>query len=146
VVGQGEEQEDVRVGAPGHRDRLPGEIFDAVDPAPPVGHQGRPLRPGVGVDRLDRAAVYAGEQSSCPGRRAELDAPGIEELDRLVAPGRLHPLHFDTGQLLFEPSIVFEHEAHRVVVGPVDSDLVDGRLAAIAAVAARGGDHDEGQK
>ena len=54
--------------------------------------------------------------------------PGVEELERLVGTGRLHPDDADAvlGEFLFQQSFLLQDHRHRVVGRPVDMDLPEG--------------------
>ena len=119
-------QEDVRVGAAGHRDPLALEILDLGDLRILGGDQRGPLRPRIDIDRLDRIAVDLGEQRRRARGRAEVDRAGVEELQRLVGAERLHPADADAvlGEFLFQQALVLEHHGDRVVGRPVDADFL----------------------
>ena len=119
-------QEDVRIGAARHRDALALEIGDGGDLGILAGHQRGPFGARIDIDRLDRVAVDPGDQCRRARGRSEIDRAGVEELERLVGAGRLHPDHADAvlGEFLLQQSLLLEDHRHRVVGRPVDPDLL----------------------
>ena len=119
-------QEDVRIGAAGHRDALALEVGDGGD----LGILGRdqrgPFRARIDIDRLDRIAVDLGDQRRGARGRAEIDRAGVEEFERLVGAGRLHPDDGDAvlGEFLFQQALLLEDHRHRIVGRPVDMDFL----------------------
>ncbi len=115
------EQEEVRVGADGHGDVLALEVFDVVDVRSSRHREGGPVRLAVDVDRLDRRAVRAREQRRRAGRRTDVDRTREQGFVRLVRAGRLRPgdRDFAVGGL-FEPALVLDDQAERVVGREVD--------------------------
>src|SRR5690606_15668915 len=91
-----------------------------------AGHQRGPLRLGIDVDRLDRQAAGLPNHRRCTGSRTEIYGPAAQELERLVRavgenPPDLNPF---LGKLLLQPTLVFEQDADRIVVGPVNAYAV----------------------
>jgi hypothetical protein len=79
------------------------------------------------------------------GSGAELDASRRQELQGLVAARGLDPVDPDAIELFLKPTLVLEDQAHRVVVGPVDGDLLDGAGLAFAPAAGYADDHRDEQ-
>ena len=119
-------QEDVRIGAARHRDALAFQIGDGCDPGILGRDQRGPFRTRINVDRLDRIAVDPGDQRRRARGRAEIDRAGIEELERLVGTGRLHPDDADAvlGEFLFQESVLLQDHRHRIVGRPVDVNFL----------------------
>ena len=120
-------QEDVRIGAAGHRDALALEVGDRCDLGILGRHQRGPFGTRIDIDRLDRVAVDLGDQRRRARGRAEIDRAGIEEFERLVGTGRLHPDDADAvlGEFLFQQSLLLEDHRDRIIGRPVDMDFLE---------------------
>ena len=125
-VEQRADQEDVRIGAAGDRDALALEIGDRRDLGVLARHQRGPFGARIDIDRLDRVAVDLRHQRRRACGRAEIDRAGVEEFQRLVGPGRLHPDDIDAvlGEFLFQEPLLLEHHRHRIVGRPVDANFL----------------------
>jgi hypothetical protein len=119
------QEEDVGVGALRDRDPLALEVRHGGDAGVGSGHERGPLGLAVDVDGADRVAVDPAQEGRGPGGGAEVDGARVEELERLVRARALHPAHRDSerSQLLLEPALLFDDQAHGIVVGPVERDL-----------------------
>ena len=126
-VEQRAHQEDVRIGAARHRDALALEIGDRCDLGILARHQRGPFGPRIDIDRLDRVAVDLGDQRRRARGRAEIDRAGVEEFERLVGAGRLHPDDADAvlGEFLFQKPLLLEDHRHRIVGRPVDANFLE---------------------
>ena len=140
-------QEDVRIGAARHRDALALEVGDACD----LGILGRdqrgPFGPRIDIDRLDRVAVDLGDQRRRARGRAEIDRAGVEEFQRLVGAGRLHPDDADAvlGEFLFQQALLLEDHRDRIVGRPVDADFLE-RVGGEGRAGQQRRDRDDGSQ
>jgi hypothetical protein len=113
------------VGAPSDGDALALELGDLGNSGILAGDEGRPFRPRVDIDRLDRVAVDPGDQGGGASGGAEVDRGGVEELQGLVRAERLHPSDGNAIllELLLENFLLFQHQADGIVGGEIDPDF-----------------------
>ena len=90
-------------------------------------HQRGPFGARIDIDRLDRIAVDPGDQRRGARGRTEIDRSGVEELERLVGTGRLHPDDADAvlGEFLFQQSLLLQDHRHRIVGRPIDVNFLE---------------------
>ncbi|KAI1690902.1 hypothetical protein Ddc_24618 [Ditylenchus destructor] len=119
------QQEEIRIGALGRRHLAALEVRQRSDARIAAHHQRGPFRPGEDVGRAYGVAVGAGQQRGQAGGGADVDAAGVEVLQRAVAAGAQHPAHADVvlGQVLLQPAEAAQHQAGRRVVGVVQPQL-----------------------
>jgi hypothetical protein len=137
-------QEDVRIGAAGHRDAFALEIRNACDLGVFAGHQRGPFGARIDIDRLDRVAVDFGDQRRRARGRSEIDRAGVEEFERLVGTGRLHPDDSNAvlGKFLFQQALLLEDHRHRIVGRPVDANFLE-RVGGKRRTGQQGRDRDD---
>src|ERR1017187_4444736 len=85
-----------------------------------------PFRARKDIDRLDRVAVDLGDQRRGTRGGTEIDRSGVEELERLVGTGRLHPDDADAvlGEFLFEEPLLLQHHRPRIEGGQAEMNFL----------------------